>query len=115
MLTRPLLRTLGIVAVATVAGFTSACSSSDTTPTRYADPVTHTSRPASAPAGQQSAQPSATVPGAPTAPEAPQMPVGDGLQASEVGLTLTPSTTALSPAETSFSFRIIGIDGKAFT
>ena len=43
------------------------------------------------------------------------MPVGDGLQLSEAGLTFTPSTTALSPSDTTFSFRILGTDGKAFT
>jgi hypothetical protein len=115
MLTRPLVRTIGIVAIATAAVITSACSSGDTTPTRYADPVTHTSKPASAQAGQQSAQPSTTLPGGPNAPDAPPMPVGDGLRSSEAGLTFTPSTTALSQGGTSFSFRIMGTDGKAFT
>jgi hypothetical protein len=44
------------------------------------------------------------------------MPLGDGLQASAAGLTFTPSTRSLNSAESAtFSFRIIGPDGKAFT
>jgi len=115
MTTRAFTRRLGsAVMVMLVTVLSAACSSPDTTPTRYATTsAPRTSKPASATAGQPTTQAPAA---ASNTDGGEQAPLGDGLQASTAGLTFTPSTTTLVPDEaTAFSFRIVGPDGKAFT
>jgi hypothetical protein len=116
MTTRAFNRTPGsAVMVLLVTVLLAACSSPDNTPTRYA--TTSAPRTSSKPASAVAGQPTAQAPAAASNTDGgEQMPLGDGLQASTAGLTFTPSTTTLAPdAATAFSFRIIGPDGKAFT
>src|SRR5262249_31771274 len=114
MLTRRLLRTLGAIAIATAAVSASACSSPDTTPVRYGAVVTSTARPGSVPAAQRSAD-STPSPGVGSSVGPPPLPSGDGLHSSAAGLTFAPTTTSLGTSDTTFSFRIIGPDGRAIT
>lgn len=106
------LRTLAAVAIATV--MVTGCSIGSGGQVAKFVPARTTATPSAT--TQDSGQSPAPSTSGDATSDSPQLPLGDGLQTTQVGLTFTPSTSSLEPGQqTVYSFRIVDSHGKPFT